>query len=239
MINGQPVTAIIPVRGGSKAIPGKNLRRLGKDSLLVRTIKQGKLCPYIDKVVVSTDDEEMFNIATAHSVASPGIRPAFLADDDASTIDVILYTLDEMEINNGYILLLQTTTPLRTVDDITNVCEALENSKNDAKAIVTVSAITSSHPDKIQKIEGGYLSSYLGLNSHVSRQSLPEVYQLNGACYLTQIDIVKQEKTLIPENTLPHIMPVESSINLDTMLDWYLLEKLIEEDVVSIEEYED
>jgi len=239
MINGQPVTAIVPARGGSKGIPGKNLRRLGKDSLLERTIKQGKLCPYIDKVVVSTDDEEMFNIAKGLDVAGPDLRPAFLASDDASTIDVILYTLKELEVNSGYIMLLQTTSPLRTVDDINKACEALENSTEGAKAIVTVSAITSSHPDKSQKIEGGYLSSYLGRNSHVPRQSLPEVYQLNGACYLTHVDIVKQQRRLIPDKTLPLIMPAERSVNLDTMLDWYLLEKLIEEDVVRIEEYED
>ena len=238
MINGQPVTAFIPARGGSKGIPGKNLRRLGNDTLLERSIKQAKLCPFVENVVVSTDDNEMYAIAKNHAVETPELRPAFLADDQAKTIDVILYSLEEMGIDNGFILLLQTTSPLRTVEDINKLCETFEKRTNDAQAIVSVSAISSSHPDKMQKIEDGYLLSYLGKDSHVPRQSLPDVYELNGACYLTHIDILKNQRTFIPEKTIPFIMPVSRSINLDTMFDWYLLEKLIEEKVAHVEEYE-
>lgn len=238
MINGQPVIAFIPARGGSKGIPGKNVRRLGKDTLLERTIKQGKLCPFVDKVIVSTDDEEMYRIAQAYGVASPSLRPDFLATDDATTIDVVLYTLDELEIDSGYILLLQTTSPLRTVEDINNLCKIFDERAGEAQAIVSVSEIASSHPDKMQKIQDGYLKSYLGKDSHVPRQSLPDVYELNGACYLTHVDVLQDQRTFIPEKTIPFIMPIERSINLDTMLDWYMLEKLIEEKVVIFEEYD-
>ena len=238
MINGQPVIAFIPARGGSKGIPGKNLRRLGRDTLLERSIKQGKLSPYVDKVIVSTDDDDMYRIAQNYDVATPALRPDHLASDEAKTIDAILYTLEEMRIESGYILLLQTTSPLRSIEDINNLCAVFEKKINDAQAIVTVSEINSSHPDKMQKIEGGYLMSYLGKDSHVPRQSLPEVYDLNGACYLTHIDVLKGQKTFIPDKTLPYIMPIERSVNLDTMFDWFLLEKLIEEKVVSIEEYD-
>jgi CMP-N-acetylneuraminic acid synthetase len=237
MINGQPVTAFIPVRGGSKGIPGKNLRRLGKDTLLERAIKQARSSPFVDKVIVSTDDTEMYRIAQNYDVATPALRPDYLASDDAKTIDVILYTLEEMEVDNGYILLLQTTSPLRTVEDINRLCDTFEKKIDDAQAIVSVSEIGSSHPDKMQKIQSGYLMSYLGKDSHVPRQSLPEVYELNGACYLTNIDILKSQKTFIPEKTIAFIMPIDRSVNLDTMFDWYLLEKLIEEKVVSVEEY--
>ena len=238
MINGQSLTAFIPARGGSKGIPGKNLRRLGRDTLLERAIKQGKSSPFVDKVIVSTDDDEIYRIAQGYDVATPGLRPDYLASDDAKTIDVILYTLEEMEISSGYILLLQTTSPLRTVEDINKLCEVFEKRTDDAQAIVSVSEIGSSHPDKMQKIDDGYLMSYLGKDSHVPRQSLPDVYDLNGACYLTHIDVIKNQKTFIPKKTLPFIMPIERSVNLDTMLDWYLLEKLIEEKVVSVEEYD-
>lgn len=237
MINSQPVIAFIPARGGSKGIPGKNLRRVGADTLLERTIKQGLLCPYVDQVIVSTDDEEMFRIAKMNNVAAPELRPDYLASDDAKTIDVILFTLEEMKIESGYVLLLQTTTPLRTLEDINTLCESFEK-ENNAEAVVSVSPIGSSHPDKMQKIENGYLMSYLGKDSHVPRQSLPDVYDLNGACYLTHIDILKNKKTFIPEKTRPFIMPAERSVNLDTMFDWYLLEKLIDEKVVTVEEYD-
>jgi CMP-N-acetylneuraminic acid synthetase len=238
MLNKQPLTAFIPVRGGSKGIPGKNLRRLGKDTLLERTIKQALLCDYIDRVVVSTDDPEMYRIASVYGVASPSLRPAELASDAAGTLDVIRYTLEQMGIEDGYLLLLQTTSPLRQLDDINKVCKALEENEDKTEAVVSVSKNPGSHPDKMQKIKNGYLVSYLGKSSHVARQTLPEVYVLNGACYLTSIDIIRDRNTMVPDKTLPYEMPEERSINLDNMLDWYLLEKLVEEKIVVLEEYE-
>lgn len=236
MLNNLPVVAIIPVRGGSKGIPGKNLYRLGKDTLLERTIKQAQRSKYIDKVIVSTDDEEMYEIACKYNVQTPEPRPDPLANDTAKTVDVVLHTLHEQGIDDVYVCLLQVTSPLRRVEDIDAALGKFENSP-DAQAVVSLAHHDDPHPDKIQKISGGYVNSYLGVESMVARQLLPEVYRLNGSLYLTHSSILMDEKTFVPANTVPYVMPADRSVNLDTMYDLYLLESLVEKGVVTIEEY--
>jgi CMP-N,N'-diacetyllegionaminic acid synthase len=235
MVRGQPVTAIIPVRGGSKGVPGKNLYRLGRDTLLERTIKLAKKCQYIDRTLVTTDHPEMHTIAASYGVSSSTLRPAYLATDDAKTVDVILHLIDAEKIEEGYILLLQVTSPLRTLDDLSGLCRTFDEANPSVDAIVSLTAHDDPHPDKIQKIENGYVQSYLGVESMVPRQYLPKVYRLNGAFYLTHADILKSKHTFLPEKTLPFIMPKERSVNLDNMMDIYLLETMVTRKIVELE----
>ncbi|MDH4226860.1 MAG: acylneuraminate cytidylyltransferase family protein [Deltaproteobacteria bacterium] len=237
MLNGKTVYALIPARGGSKGIPRKNLYRLGNDTLLERTIKLAKACRYVDSVVVSTDDAEMHELAKKYGVNMPAPRPAHLATDTARTVDVVLHVMEEMSINDAYIFLLQTTSPLRTLADAEGVCGLLEKNTGKADAVASVVRHDSPHPDKIQKIDGGYLKSYLGKESLVARQSLPEVYALNGAFYITHTGVLLRERTFMPEHTLPFVMPKERSVNLDGMMDLYLIEALVTKGIVRIEEY--
>ena len=237
MIRGQKVTAVIPVRGGSKGIPGKNLYRLGKDTLLERSIKLAKACPYIDRVIVSTDHPEMYEIAKKHGVVSPALRPAELAADNAKTVDVILDLMQSAKIDDGYVLLLQVTSPLRTLADLNQFCKDFDEGDTAAEAIVSLVAHDSPHPDKIQKIEHGMVMSYLGKESMVARQQLPKVYSLNGAFYLTHRDTLMSKKTFMPKHTLPFIMPAERSLNLDGPMDIFLLECLMEKGKIDLEEY--
>jgi len=238
MLRGQPVTAIIPVRGGSKGIPGKNLYRLGRDTLLERTIKIAKLCSYIDHIVVTTDDPEMYEIACRYSAAAPALRSAELASDSAKTVDVVLNLIETVPITTGWVLLLQVTTPLRTLADLIAFCETFENGPVDSEAAVSLVHFDSPHPDKIQKIEDGLVKSYLGKDSMVARQSLPMVYALNGAFYMTHRDTLVSARTFMPQHTLPFIMPEDRSINLDTKMDVYVLEAMLERGVYSVEEYD-
>lgn len=239
MLSSQLVTAVIPVRAGSKGIRGKNLRRVGRDTLLERTIKLAKRSHYIDRVLVSTDDPEMYALAQTHHVAAPSLRPAELATDTATTIDVLLQLIDSVPIQTGYILLLQVTSPLRTLADLNACCEAFARGVRDgqAEAIVSLVRHDAPHPNKIQKIERGFVTSYLETNASVARQSLPEVFSLNGAFYLIHRDTLITQRTLLPEKTLPFIMPPERSINLDSQLDLDSLEALLEKGLLSIEEY--
>lgn len=239
MLNNKKVYAIIPVRGGSKGIPRKNLYRLGRDTLLERAIKQGLFCEYVDQVVVSTDDPEMYEISRRHNVQSPTIRPPHLATDSAKTVDVILHLLQELNIQDGYVLLLQATSPLRTLEDMTALFKKFAADMDKADAIVSLAEHDDPHPNKIQKVAGGYVASYLGGESMVSRQSLPKVYRLNGAFYLTSTDILKTQQTFMPAKTLPFVMPRERSVNLDSPLDIYFMEMLIEKGIVALEEYDD
>ncbi len=238
MLNGKKVYAVIPVRGGSKGIPRKNLYRLGKDTLLERTIKQGLLCNYVDQVVVSTDDPEMYGVSRLYKVNAPTLRPPCLATDTAKTVDVILHLIQELNIQDAYILLLQTTAPLRTLEDMNTLFKVFEENLDKADAIVSLTAHDDPHPDKIQKIVDGFVTSYLGHESMVPRQALPKVYRLNGAFYLTHSDIVCEQKTFMPKKTIPFLMPKEKCVNLDGMMDMYLLQTIVEKGIVQLEEYD-
>lgn len=237
MIRGQPVTAVIPVRGGSKGIPGKNLYRFGRDTLLERSIKLAQRCKYVDRVLVTTDHTEMYEIAKAYGAAAPALRPAELATDNAKTVDVVLHLIDTAPISEGYVLLLQVTSPLRTLEDLNALCSSFDEAGSETEAIVSLVRHDSPHPDKIQKIDQGFVASYLGKESMVARQLLPEVYSLNGAFYLTHRDTLIERRTFMPERTLPYIMPEQRSLNLDGPLDLFLLEALLEKGRVQPEEY--
>ena len=238
MLRRQAVTAVIPVRGGSKGIPDKNLYRLGRDTLLERAIKIARLCPYVDNVLVSTDNQEMYDIAERYAAAAPALRPAELATDNAKTVDVILNLIETAPISSGWVLLLQVTSPLRTLRDLTAFCETFEKGPVDTEAAVSLVHFDSPHPDKIQKIENGVVKSYLGKESAVARQSLPVVYALNGAFYIAHRNPLLRQRTFMPPRTLPFIMPAERSLNLDTMKDLYTLEAMLSRRVCTVEEYE-
>jgi CMP-N-acetylneuraminic acid synthetase len=234
MFNKKKVIVIIPVRGGSKGIPRKNLYKIGNDTLLERTIKLAKKCTRVDRVIVSTDDDEMYAISKKYCVNTKEKRPSYLASDTASTIDVIIHTLEESSIDDAYVLLLQVTSPLRTLDDLNNLLDSFSNHR-DANAIISMCEHDDPHPAKIQKIENGFVQSYMGVESMVARQMLPKVYRLNGAFYLTHLDIIKSKRSFFTNKTMPYIMPPERSINLDTMNDLYLLESLIDKGIVNVE----
>lgn len=238
MIRNQPLTAVIPVRGGSKGIPGKNLYRLGRDTLLERTIKLAKRCPYIDRVLVSTDHPQMQEIAASHGVAAPALRPAALAGDTARTVDVVLDLMQSASIDKGYVLLLQVTSPLRTLADLNAFCRQFDEADASIAASTSLAEHDSPHPDKIQTIENGRVVSYLGRESLIARQQLPKVYELSGAFYITHRDTLISQKTFLPKDTLPFIMPRERSLNLDGPMDLFLLECLVEKGRIALEEYD-
>jgi CMP-N,N'-diacetyllegionaminic acid synthase len=237
MLRGLPVTAVIPVRGGSKGIPGKNLYRFGRDTLLERAIKIARLCSYVDQVIVSTDDPAMDKIARRYDAAATALRSPELACDSATTVDVVLDLVSRQPITSGWLLLLQVTSPLRTLDDLLSFCGAFEKGPFETDASVSLVRFDSPHPDKIQKIENGFVTSYLGRNSMVPRQSLPPVYALNGAFYIVHRDTLVAKQTFISPTTMPFIMPKERSLNLDDMADLYHLETLLQRGICTVEEY--
>jgi CMP-N-acetylneuraminic acid synthetase len=237
MLRGQKVTAIIPARGGSKGIPRKNLYRLGNDTLLERAIKIGISCSRVDQVLVSTDDLEMFTIAGQYGVASSGLRPEYLATDNATTIDVIIDMINTGEIKDGLVLLLQVTSPLRTLGDLNLLMDEYEMLPSGCSAMASVVKFDSPHPDKIQVVENGYLRSYVGKESMVSRQSLPPVFALNGAFYINTTQSILDQKTMLPRKTMAYEMGPMKSLNLDSNLDLIMLNSLVQTGIVSLEEY--
>src|SRR5690606_17160915 len=179
-----------------------------------------------DRVLVTTDDPEMYATATRYGCAPPSLRPARLADDTATTLDAVEHLVADAGIGAGYILLLQVTSPLRTLADLGGLVAAFAAS-TDAEAAASVCAYEGTHPEKLQRIEAGRLVSWLGTESGRARQLLPRLYELNGAFYLIDRDLLLSGRSFLPPGTLAWEMPAERSANLDTMTDWLVLEAML------------
>ncbi len=236
MLRDKPVTAIIPARGGSKGIPRKNLLQLGGDTLLERTIKFAQVAPSVDRVIVSTDDQEMYDISKRHDAAAPGLRPADLAGDAATTEAAVDHLIAQAGISGGWLLLLQVTSPLRTLGDLEALC-ALMEATPDADAAVSLCRYSGSHPAKMLTVEEGRIAPFMDRKYTGPRQALAEVHVLNGAFYVIDREVYLSEKTFLPERTVPFIMPEERSANIDTPTDWQVLNAMIAQGYWSMESY--
>ncbi|MCG2775786.1 MAG: acylneuraminate cytidylyltransferase family protein [Desulfobacterales bacterium] len=230
MINGKSVLAIIPARGGSKGLPGKNVRELCGKPLIAWSIEQALGCGIIDRVVVSTDDDQIADVAKTYGAEVPFIRPVELASDMASIIDVIFHTIDWFEkyedYQPAYILLLQPTSPLRISEDIDNAIELLFARK--AQTIVSVCE-TEHHPYGANMLPAdGNMRDFLRPEViNKNRQELPTFYRINGAIYLAYRDYLKTRKTFFGNDTYAYVMPRERSIDIDSKVDFEFAEYLL------------
>ncbi|MFN4088488.1 MAG: cytidylyltransferase domain-containing protein [Alphaproteobacteria bacterium] len=227
LLKGRPLTAVIPVRGGSRGIPGKNMYMLGGMSLLERTIRLTARCPRIDRTLVSTDSPEMFALAERFGVAPPDLRPAHLATSEARSVDVVADLVERAAVPAGWILLLQVTSPLATLADLDDMLDGFARTDG-AEAMVSLSPYEGPHPEKMQVLRHGRVASYLGGEPGRPRQGLPDLYVFNGAFYLIDRDRLLEGRSFVPEGTLPFVMPAERSANLDTPLDLQILEAMLE-----------
>ncbi|CAB1241653.1 CMP-N,N'-diacetyllegionaminic acid synthase [Clostridiaceae bacterium BL-3] len=230
MINNKIILAIIPARSGSKGIPHKNIKNLNGKPLIAWTIEESLKSKYIDKLIVSTEDNEITEISKKYGAEVPFLRPAELALDSTPGIDPILHTVKWFQNRNyrfDYVMCLQCTSPFRTYNQID---EAVENLfKKDADSIVSVckSEIT---PYWMKKIENGKLKDFLdGDVFYARRQDTPKVYRLNGAIYMAKTQVCLNIKNWYTENTIPYIMDEISSIDIDNMLDFKFAEFLMKE----------
>ncbi len=231
MINGKSVLAIIPARGGSKGLPGKNKKKLCGKPLIAWSIEVAETCSAIDRVVVSTDDDKLVDVVKKYGAESPFERPAELANDTASTINVIFHTIDwlrdHQDFRPEYILLLQPTSPLRTVEDIEGTIQTLKD--KDARAVVSVCE-TDHHPWWSNILpEDGNMKDFLRpdiLNKR--RQDLPVFYRLNGAIYLADTDYLYECNGFLGPDTFAYKMPKNRSVDIDSDLDFKLANLLME-----------
>lgn len=215
------VLCIIPARGGSKGVYRKNLRNLGSKPLIQWTIDEAKKSKYINRIVVSTEDEEIEDVCTRLEIKVVK-RPMRLATDDSSTIDSILYTLDILAENEKYypeyVLLLQCTSPFRTVIDIDGAIETLLLKDSNLKSLISVTK--EEHPPWWLKSvnDDGILSDFISYDKkqYSRRQNFPPVYRLNGAIYLCEINELKKHRLFELDETLAYVMDSNSSIDIDT-----------------------
>ena len=226
------ILAVVPARCGSKGSPNKNIAKINNKTLLELAVNVGIDCDIINDVYVSTDCNNYEEIAISAGAKSLGLRPENLANDTAKSIDVIIDLLSKLENIYDYLVLLQPTSPIREPRDIINMVKLIE--EKDVDASVSVSLFEEPHPYKLKKIgSNNYIESFVkGTTSEVSRQTLPKVYALNGSLYVTKIDTILNQKTFLPEKTIPYIM--DSNINIDSEEDYIFLEAMIERKKVKV-----
>jgi len=225
------VLAVVPARCGSKGFPNKNIKEIEGKTLLEWAIKIGLDCSIIDDIYISTDCKKYENIAISAGAKSLGLRPRKLASDTAKSIDVIIDLLDNLEKKYDYVVLLQPTSPVRQGIDIENMLKSIE--ENNSSSAVSVCEFEEPHPFKLKTInDKGYIKSFIdGTSSEVPRQSLPKAYALNGAIYITKVKTILEEKTFLPDDTIPYIM--NNNINIDSEEDFIFLEAMIKKQKVN------
>ena len=236
MIRTKKIWAIIPARSGSKRLHKKNTHKFHNKPLISWTIKSALNSKYIDRIVVSTDDQEISNISIKYGAEVPFLRPKSLATDDASSIDTIINVLGEVEIINQhyeYILLLQPTSPLRTEIDIDKAIELLE--KKSADSVISVCEVDHPpHWNNTLPDDGNMQLFFREDNTNKRSQDYDKYYRLNGAIYLVKTERLLKEKSLfLKTNTFAYCMDRYSSVDIDTEED-FLVAKCFAKDFLTI-----
>ena len=221
------VVAVIPARAGSKGIPGKNLLNIGGKPLISWSIEAAVNSAAIDKIIVTSDGDEILSVAKSYKEVTALKRPAELAQDHTPTAPVIVHALKELKIDGeeyNYLILLQPTSPLRNHKDIDAAFEVLKAS--DANTLISV-VQPSHHPLKSFKSnENGYLEGLVN-NEYpfMPRQVLPKAYQPNGAIYIIEVKEFLERETFFTNKTIAYEMSASKSIDLDTAEDIEKIEK--------------
>ena len=224
------IIGLITARGGSKAIPRKNIRLLAGKPLIAWTIEAALASRGLSRLLVSTDDVEIATVARQWGAEVPFMRPAELARDDSPHIPVLIHAVEWLERVEGttvdYLLLLQPTSPLRVGRDIDAAIE-LARAKN-ADSVISVRE-ASTHPYFTRRITAdGRLRDFVAKpDGYLRRQVLPPAYAWNGALFLVRRDILMQRQMLETEHTYAYTMPPERSLEIDTPWEWRLAELML------------
>ena len=223
------VLGLIPARGGSKSITGKNLVDLGGRPLISWTI-EAALNSSLSKVIVSTDSIEIATVCKSLGADVPFMRPEKFSTDSSLSIDVVIHALDTLEEDFDSVMLLQPTSPFRSVSDIDNAIKLLSQ----VDSVISVEDVGGRHPARMKCIDDdGYLVDPLfaeGLE-HVPRQQLAAFFIRNGAIYLTHMEAIRQ-RTFKGAKSKALIMPSSRSINIDTEFDLMIARALLASDLI-------
>lgn len=222
--------AIIPARGGSKGLPGKNIRPLNGKPLIAHTIEAALASKTISKIVISTDDESIANVCRDYPVEIPFMRPKAMAGDNALIIETYLYTVDRINKEQGCafesMIALLPTAPLRTGADIDAAVEIFEARQADS----VISYYEAPHPVQWYRTidDQGVLRALLPEGDRLAnRQEEVKSYLPNGAIYVFKLDLLRQNR-YYGDKTYPFLMPAERSIDIDSLFDFEMAECILQ-----------
>jgi len=227
MLNEKKILAVTLARGGSKAIPKKNIVKVKGIPLIGYTILEARKSKYIDEYIVSTDCLEIQKVAQDFGADVPFLRPDILSDDTASSADALLHAVRFLEKSGrdyDYVVELMATNPLKTVEDIDNMIETAV--ENDESSCVAVHRLIEHHPSRIKYIKNGYLKPFYEEIPESRRQDLePKAYIRSGSIYVTKVSFLQQYKARYSaHHTRAYILPASRVANIDEPNDLKLLE---------------
>lgn len=223
------IMGLIPARGGSKGIPGKNIKNFSGEPLIAHSIKTAQLISRIDRLILSTDDEKIAQVGREYNIEVPFIRPEILATDSADALSVFKHAL-EFVIGEGYhpdaLLVLQPTSPLREAVDIEKAIDLFEGGGFDQ--VISLTPVRQ-HPYWMKRInEDNSIEPYIKEQGKpLRRQELPSLYIPNGAIYIYTTEFILNNLENPKVGSI--IMEEWKSLDIDTPLDFYLAEKVMEE----------
>ena len=224
------ILGLINARGGSKGVPRKNIKLLCGKPLIEWTINQALKSKFINRLIVSTEDQEIANVSKKLGAEIPFLRPKILANDNSLQIDAIKHAVNFVEAEGDFydfIVVLQPTTPLRKTADIDGSLELLINSGADS--VISVCDVGGKHPSTLYiESSGNKINPYIESNKKgVLRQQFKEVLWRNGAVYAMKRDVLIKKDSLYGENIVGYRMSEKNSFNIDTLFDWDLTESYL------------
>lgn len=228
MINKKSVIAIIPARGGSKGLPGKNIRDLCGKPLIAWSIETARNSLYVDVVLVSTDSPEIAAIALEYKADIPFLRPVELAGDKTPTIEVVEHALDWYHNNKNIqfdiTVLLEPTSPIREDNDIDNMLLALDNNINDYDAIISVGEVTE-HPSVMKRLTNKSIEPFCAeLSQNTRRQDNEPAYFPYGVGYIIKTSVLLSKKSFYPEQCMAYPIKRFQNYEIDDLYDFLCVE---------------
>lgn len=231
MFQDKSFLAIIPARGGSKGLPGKNIRELCGKPLIAWSIEAGLGSQCIDEVMVTTDSEEIAEVARKFGASVPFLRPPELASDTATSFDAVFHAIDfykhELHRSFDYIVLLEPTSPLRLKNDIDAMIEKISSLEDQYDAIVSLGEVHE-HPSIMKKIVGNKIEPYCkDLAMTTRRQDNEAAYFPYGVAYIVKLKTLLEEKSFYPQRTAHHLIERYQCYEIDDIYDFLAIENIM------------
>ena len=222
----EDLLVVIPARGGSKGLPGKNIKMLCGKPLIAYSIDVARAFADDNNICVSTDSEEIKQVVEQYGLKVPFLRPDYLATDTATSDDVLIHAVNYYREQYGRtfkkLILLQPTSPLRTKEDVEG---AIRLYRDDIDMVVSV---MKSHAPAVlcQDDEQGYVQLTYNKKA-LGRQQLPDMYEFNGAVYVMSVDALLEKKMAGFTKIVKYVMSKEHSIDIDDIYDFLQVESIL------------
>lgn len=228
---GVDMIAIIPARGGSKGVPGKNIKELCGKPLIAYTIEAAKSVKEIERVIVNTDDVKIAEVAKKYGAEVPFMRPEYLATDTAAAPDVYIHAIEtlmqESDVTIDKFMVLLPTAPFRSGKHIKEAMELFYKEKAETLVSMNEAEIPVSWYFQKDEMNRVHNANFGKNEAMLNRQIATTYYRPNGAIYILDYQLLKEKRSYYSENTVAYIMSEEDSIDIDTMLDFEIAKVLM------------